>query len=132
MVWINQLRWALGKSRVAQPHRWTLVSTTPQLPVFALPSPKVWLVINIAGAGFFLWQSQQLWLSRDEGYTVGDGTSLFFLIVIFGIANVAMLLLKSVIAFQFHSWRVLSGPIASLAIWGSVIAFHFVRIKVFA
>jgi hypothetical protein len=92
----------------------------------------VWLVINIAGAGFFLWQSQQLWLSRDEGYTVGDGTSLFFLIVIFGIANVAMLLLKSVIAFQFHSWRVLSGPIASLAIWGSVIAFHFVRIKVFA
>jgi hypothetical protein len=92
----------------------------------------VWLVINIAGAGLFLWQSQQLWLGRDEGYTFGDGASLFYLIVIFGIANVAVLLLKSVIAFQFRSWRVLSGPVASLAIWGSVIAFHFVRIKVFA
>ena len=96
-------------------------------PVFARPSFKVWLVINIAGAALFLWQSQQLWLGRDEGYTFGDGASLFFLIVIFGVANVAMLLLKSVIAFQFRSWRVLTGPLTSLAIWGSVIAFHFVR-----
>jgi hypothetical protein len=109
-----------------------LVATTPELQVFALPSSKVWLVINIAGAGLFLWQSQQLWITRDEGYTFGDGASLFLLIVIFGVANVAMLLWKSVIAFQSRSWRVLSGPVASLAIWGSVIAFHFVRIKVFA
>jgi phage-related holin len=92
----------------------------------------VWLVINVAGAGLFLWQSQQLWLSRDEGYTFGDGASLLFLIVMFGIANFAMLILKSVVAFQFRSWRVLSGTVASLAIWGSVIAFHFVRIKLIA
>jgi hypothetical protein len=105
---------------------------TPEPSVFAVPASKVWLVTNIAGAVLFLWQSEQLWLRRDEGYAFGDGASLFFLIVIFGFANVAMLLLKSVIAFQFRSWRVLSGPVASLAVWGSVIAFQFVRIKVFA
>jgi phage-related holin len=105
---------------------------TPELSVFARPSSKVWLVINIAGAALFLWQSQQLWLRRDEGYTFGDGASLFFLLVIFGVANVAMLLLKSATAFQFRSWRVLSGPVTSLAIWGSVITFHFVRMRLFA
>jgi hypothetical protein len=105
---------------------------TPELPVFALPNSKLWLVINVAGAALFLWESQQLWLRRDEGYTFGDGASLFFLVVIFGFANLAMLLLKSVIAFQFRSWRVLTGPVVSLAVWGSVIAFHFVRMRVFA
>jgi hypothetical protein len=105
---------------------------TPEPPVFALPSSKVWLVINIAGGALFLWQSQQLWLTRDEGYTFGDGASLFVLIVIFGFANIAMLLFKGAMAVKFRSWRVLSGSVVSLAVWGSLIAFHFIRIKVYA
>jgi hypothetical protein len=100
---------------------------TPEPPVFALPNSRVWLVTNIAGAVLFLWQSQQLWLRRGEGYTFGDGASLLVLIVIFGFANVAVLILNSVLAFQFRCWRVLTGPVVSPAVWGSVIAFHFVR-----
>jgi hypothetical protein len=101
----------------------------PNRSIVALPSSKVWLMINLAGALLFLWGSQQLWLSRDEGYTFGDGASLFYLIVLFGIANAAMLLLKGVTALQFRSWRILSGTAASVAIWAAVIAFHFVRMK---
>ena len=99
---------------------------------FALPSPSVWVGINIAGAILFLWESHQLWVSRDEGYTFGDGASVFFLIVIFGFANVTMLLLNSIIAFQSRAWHVLRGPIVTLAMWGVVIAFHFARAKVFS
>jgi hypothetical protein len=104
----------------------------PEAPVFALPSSKVWLGINLAGASLFFWQSHQLLVTRDEGYTFGDGASLLFLMVIFGLANVAMLLLKCVIAFQARSWRILRGPTIALAIWGAVIAYHFMRIRIFA
>jgi len=99
---------------------------------FALPKPRVWVLINVAGAILFLWQSQQLWVSRDEGYTFGDGAPLFYLIVIFGFANIVMLLLNSVIALQSRNWQVLRGPILTLAMWGLVIAFHFMRATLFA
>jgi hypothetical protein len=89
-------------------------------------------VINVAGAILFLWQSHQLWVSRDEGYTFGDGAPLFYLIVIFGFANIAMLLLNSLIALQSRTWNVLRGPTLTLAMWGLVIAFHFMRAKLFA
>jgi len=104
----------------------------PDAPIVALPGFKVWLGINLAGAALFFWQSHQLWVTRDEGYTFGDGASLFFLMVIFGLANVAMLLLKCVIAFQARSWRILIGPTLALAIWGAVIAYHFMRVRIFA
>jgi ABC-type Na+ efflux pump permease subunit len=106
--------------------------SAPTRPDFALPSPRVWVVTNVAGAILFLWQSHQLWVSRDEGYTFGDGAPLFYLIVIFGFANIAMLLLNGVIALQTRAWNVLRGPILTLAMWCFVIAFHFMRATLFA
>jgi len=40
----------------------------------------------LAGAILFLWQSHPLWgKAADEGYTFGDGASLFYLSWIFGL-----------------------------------------------
>jgi hypothetical protein len=104
----------------------------PNARIFAPLSAKVWLGANLAGAAMFFWDSHQLWVTRDEGGTFGDGASLFFLMVIFGFANIAMLLFKGVIAVKSRSWRLLVGPTIALAIWGAVIAYLFVRIRIFA
>jgi hypothetical protein len=106
--------------------------TSPELPNLALPSSGVWLVINLVGAATFLWGSNQLWARRDEGYTFGDGELLFYLTVIFAMSNITLLVLKTVVAVQVRDWRVTSGPMVALVIWGAVVGYHFLRIKGYA
>jgi hypothetical protein len=81
--------------------------------------------MNVAGAGVFLFQSHQFWVTRDEGYTFGDGASLFFLLVLFGFGNLVMLLSSTILATQSRSWRALGCPTIAIVVWGAVIAYHF-------
>jgi len=106
-------------------------------------APCGFFSVNSAGDLVYVNATLANWLDHDlaeigsgglklTDIVSGDGASLFYLIVIFGFANVAMLLLNSVIALQSRTWNVLRGPILTLAMWGLVIAFHFIRAKLFA
>jgi hypothetical protein len=94
----------------------------PAIPDLALPSSRAWLILNAFGAAVFLWQYYDLWARRDEGYTFLDGAPPFSLLVIFGAANVVMLLLKTVVSVQLRNWGLIGVPTFTLVIWGALTA----------
>lgn len=97
-----------------------VTSAPPAIPDLALPSPRAWVAMNAFGAAVFVWQYYELWARRDEGYTFGDGAPLFYLLVIFGAANVVMLPLETVVSVQVRNWRLIGVPTFTLVTWGAI------------
>jgi len=80
----------------------------------------------------FLWQSQELWTRRNEGYTFLDGIWLLVLIAVFGFLHFLVLTGAIIIAVESRSWRAFRGLVFSLMLWGAVMGFHFMRIELSA
>jgi hypothetical protein len=99
---------------------------------FALTSVTTWMGINATGVAIFLWESQELWTRRNEGYTFGDGMWLLVLIAVFGFLHFLVLTGAIIIAVESRSWRAFRGLVFSLMLWGAVIGFHFMRIELSA
>jgi hypothetical protein len=106
---------------------------------FAPPTGRIWLVTNIAGAGFFAYAAWDLWVTTPEraaASSLSDSGTLLYLgfvllpaAAVFLLANLAYLLSRLFLALRNRQCALLRAPAICISLWIAILCYHWWRMR---